>query len=193
MIAPILFGSTPKRRIEVIAEAPQSIRKLRSPRLTKKQVFRRPPEPKASPQLRNLICTGNASVTWLVGSLSLSAFIPVARNVASWRDYDLQHGHPRCLLLAETKFASMAENAEGFRVPLGVRKSLMQEPAGRRRVPMGICASGCASACRELPRRMRWACRGSGFRARSQSRSVDSDGIGVRDDRRHGNVHITSR
>jgi hypothetical protein len=60
-------------------------------------------------------------------------------------------------------------HAEGFRVPSGVRKSLMQEPAGRRPLPMGICASGCASACRELPYRMRWACRGSGFRARSQS------------------------
>src|SRR5260370_5460067 len=53
MIASIPFGSTPKRRIEIIAEAPQSIRKLASPRLTKKQVFKRPPEPNASPQPRN--------------------------------------------------------------------------------------------------------------------------------------------
>ncbi|MES0098504.1 hypothetical protein, partial [Mesorhizobium sp. M0019] len=36
------------------------------------------------------------------------------------------------------KLISTAENAEGFRVPSGVRKSLMQEPAGRRRLPMGI-------------------------------------------------------
>src|ERR1700733_3485714 len=62
MIASIPFGSTPKRRIEIIAEAPQSIRKLlASRRLTKKQVFSRPPEPNASPQPRNLMRTGTSS------------------------------------------------------------------------------------------------------------------------------------
>src|SRR5258705_2047929 len=71
MIASIPFGSTRKRRIEIIAEAPQSIKKLASRRLTKKQVFRRPPEPNASPQPRNFMYTGNASATFCgIGNFS---------------------------------------------------------------------------------------------------------------------------
>src|ERR1700679_803537 len=45
----------PKRLIAIITDAPQSIRKLDVPRCTIKQVFRRPPDPKASPEPRT--CT----------------------------------------------------------------------------------------------------------------------------------------
>src|SRR5579883_462081 len=52
-MASIEFGSTPNLRIAIIAEAPQSTRKLAWPRSTRKQVLKRPPEPNASPEPRN--------------------------------------------------------------------------------------------------------------------------------------------
>src|SRR5689334_20220905 len=41
---------------------------------------------------------------------------------------------PNVCFREETKEMSMTANAEGFRMPSGVRKSLMQEPAGRRQL-----------------------------------------------------------
>src|SRR5438034_3062779 len=61
-IASIAFGSTPKRRIGMSDEAPQSSRTVEFAERTWMQAWKRPPLPKASPEPRKRTLTGVTSI-----------------------------------------------------------------------------------------------------------------------------------